>query len=99
MREAPDCRPPPTARHASQTRSSSTSHPPQQQDTVHRELRPGTGKRRCEHSPLSMHNSSNKGLGEGDEESTPPIEEVYILQQPVDVGFTIQIKGKIIRKR
>jgi hypothetical protein len=44
MRAAPDCRPPPTARHASQPRSSSTSHPPQQQDTVHRELRPGTGK-------------------------------------------------------
>ena len=44
MRAAPDCRPPPTARHASQPRSSSTSHPPQQQDAVHRELRPGTGK-------------------------------------------------------
>ena len=29
MRAAPDCRPPPTARHASQPRSSSTSHPPQ----------------------------------------------------------------------
>jgi hypothetical protein len=43
MRAAPDCRPPPTARHASQPRSS-TSQPPQQQDTVHRELRPGTGK-------------------------------------------------------
>jgi hypothetical protein len=43
MRAAPDCRPPPTARHASQPRSSSTSHPPQQQDAVHRELRPGTG--------------------------------------------------------
>jgi hypothetical protein len=28
MRAAPDCRPPPTARHASQPRSSSTSHPP-----------------------------------------------------------------------
>jgi hypothetical protein len=40
MRAAPDCRPPPTARHASQPRSSSTSHPPQQQDAVHRELRP-----------------------------------------------------------
>jgi hypothetical protein len=34
MRAAPDCRPPPTARHASQHRSSSTSHPPQQQDAV-----------------------------------------------------------------
>jgi len=44
MRAAPDCRPPPTARHALQPRSSSTSHPPQQQDAVHRELRPGTGK-------------------------------------------------------
>ena len=44
MRAAPYCRPPPTARHASQPRSSSTSHPPQQQDAVHRELRPGTGK-------------------------------------------------------
>jgi hypothetical protein len=44
MRAAPDCRPPQTARHTSQPRSSSTSHPPQQQDTVHRELRPGTGK-------------------------------------------------------
>ena len=44
MRAAPDCKPPPTARHASQPRSSSTSHPPQQQDAVHRELRPGTGK-------------------------------------------------------
>jgi hypothetical protein len=43
MRAAPDCRPPPTARHALQPRSS-TSHPPQQQDAVHRELRPGTGK-------------------------------------------------------
>ena len=44
MRAAPDCRPPPTARHASQPRSSSTRHPPQQQDGVHRELHPGTGK-------------------------------------------------------
>ena len=44
MRAAPDCRPPPTARHALQPRSRSTSHPPQQQDAVHRELRPGTGK-------------------------------------------------------
>jgi hypothetical protein len=44
MREAPYCRPPQTTRHVSQPRSSSTSHPPQQQDTVHRELRPGTGK-------------------------------------------------------
>ena len=43
MREASDCSPPPTAWHASQPRSS-TSHPPQQQDAVHRELRPGTGK-------------------------------------------------------
>ncbi len=34
MRAAPDCRPPPTAWHASQPRSSSTSHPPQQQDAV-----------------------------------------------------------------
>jgi hypothetical protein len=30
MRTAPDCRPSPTARHASQPRSSSTCHPPQQ---------------------------------------------------------------------
>jgi hypothetical protein len=44
IRAAPDCRPPPTARHASQSRSSSISHPSQQQDKVHRELRPGTGK-------------------------------------------------------
>ncbi len=44
MRTAPDCRPPLTAQHASQPRSSSTRHPPQQQDAVHRELRPGTGK-------------------------------------------------------
>ncbi len=44
MRAAPYCRSPPTTRHASQPRSSSTSHPPQQQDTVHRELCPGTGK-------------------------------------------------------
>jgi hypothetical protein len=44
MRAAPDCRPPPTARHVLQPRSRSTSHPPQQQDAVHRELRPGTGK-------------------------------------------------------
>jgi hypothetical protein len=44
MWAAPDCRPPPTAEHASQPRSSSTSHPPQQHDAVHRELRPGTGK-------------------------------------------------------
>jgi hypothetical protein len=43
MRAAPDCMPPTTARHASQPRIS-TSHPPQQQDAVHRELRPGTGK-------------------------------------------------------
>jgi hypothetical protein len=43
MRAAPDCRQPPTVRHASQP-SSSTGHPPQQQDTVHRELRPCTGK-------------------------------------------------------
>jgi hypothetical protein len=42
MRAAPDCRPPLTARHASQPRSS-TSHP-QQQDAVHMELCPGTGK-------------------------------------------------------
>jgi hypothetical protein len=44
MRAAPDCRPPPTTPHALQPRSRSTSHPPQQQDAVHRELRPGTGK-------------------------------------------------------
>ena len=44
MRAAPVCRPPPTARHALQPRSRSTSHPPQKQDAVHRELRPGTGK-------------------------------------------------------
>jgi hypothetical protein len=44
MRAAPDCRPPLTARHVLHPRSSSTSHPPQQQDEVHRELRPGTGK-------------------------------------------------------
>jgi hypothetical protein len=43
MRVAPYCRQPQTARHTSQPRSSN-SHPPQQQDTVHRELRPGTGK-------------------------------------------------------
>ena len=43
MRAAPDCRPPPIARHASPPHTS-TSHPPQQQDAVHRELRPGTGK-------------------------------------------------------
>ena len=40
MRAAPDCRPPPTARHASQPRSSSTSHPPQQQEKVHRSCAP-----------------------------------------------------------
>jgi hypothetical protein len=43
MRTAPDCRQPPTERHASQSRHS-TSHPPQQQDTVHRELCPCTGR-------------------------------------------------------
>jgi hypothetical protein len=43
MREAPDCMQPPTARHVLSPRSN-TSHPPQQQDTVHRELCPGTGK-------------------------------------------------------
>ena len=43
MRAAPDCRLPQTAWHVSQPLSS-TSHPPQQQDTVHRELLPGTGK-------------------------------------------------------
>jgi hypothetical protein len=43
MRSAPDCRPPQTEQHASQPRSS-TSHPPQQQEAVHRELRPCTGK-------------------------------------------------------
>jgi hypothetical protein len=43
MRAAPDCRPPPTAWHASPPLTS-TSHPLQQQDAVHRELRPGTGK-------------------------------------------------------
>ena len=43
MRAALDCRPPPTARHASQPRTS-TSHPPQRQNAVHRELRPGMGK-------------------------------------------------------
>ena len=37
MRAAPDCRQPPTARHALQPRSSNTRHPPQQQDTAHRE--------------------------------------------------------------
>jgi hypothetical protein len=36
-----------------QPRSRSTSHPPQQQDTVHRELRPGTGKgARADAGPL-----------------------------------------------
>ena len=44
MRAAPDCRTPLTTRHASQPRSRSTNHPPQQQDAVHRELRPCTGK-------------------------------------------------------
>ena len=43
MRAASDCRPTQTVRHVPQTRSS-TSHPPQQQDTVHRELLPGTGR-------------------------------------------------------
>jgi len=43
MRAAPDCRPPPTGWHASPPRTS-TSHPPQQQEAVYRELRPGTGK-------------------------------------------------------
>ena len=47
MRVAPDCRQPLTAWHVSQT-FTSTSHPPQQQDSdchaVHRELCPGTGK-------------------------------------------------------
>ncbi len=43
MREAPDCRPPMTTWHVLQPRTS-TSHPPQQQDTVYRELLPGTGK-------------------------------------------------------
>ena len=43
MRAASDCSPPPTARHASQPRSS-TSHHPQQKEAVHRELRPGKGK-------------------------------------------------------
>jgi hypothetical protein len=51
MRAAPDCRPPLTARHASQPRSSSTSHPPQKQDAVHRELRPGTGKEGSSRGP------------------------------------------------
>jgi hypothetical protein len=44
MRAAPDCRPPQTVWHVSQPRSSSTSHPPQQQDAVHREMLPSTGK-------------------------------------------------------
>ena len=37
------CRQPLTEQHASQSRSS-TSHTPQQKDTVHRELRPGKGR-------------------------------------------------------
>ncbi len=44
MRAAPECRQSPTAWHAAQPRSSSTSHTPQQQEAVHRELHPGTGK-------------------------------------------------------
>jgi len=43
MRAAPDCRQPLTGRHVSPPRTS-TRHPPQQQDTVHKELLPGTGK-------------------------------------------------------
>ena len=46
MRAASDCRPPPTARHASSQPRSSTSHPPQQKDAVHRKLRPSKGKGR-----------------------------------------------------
>ena len=43
MRAAPDCRSPLTVRHAQQPRTS-TSHPPQQQDSDHNELHPCTGK-------------------------------------------------------
>ena len=43
VRASPDWRPPPTAQHALPPRTS-TSHPPHQQDAVHSELRPGTGK-------------------------------------------------------
>ena len=43
MRAAPDCRPTQTAWHAQPPRTS-TSHPPQQQDTVHSLIGPGTGK-------------------------------------------------------
>ena len=42
MRAASDCRPPPTARHASQT-CSNTSHPPQQKDAV-RNCAPARGR-------------------------------------------------------
>ena len=43
MRAAPDCRSPLTVRHALQPRTS-TSRPPQQQDSDHNELHPCTGK-------------------------------------------------------
>ncbi len=43
MRVAPNCRPPQTEWHELK-HLTSTSHPPQQQDTVYRELSPCTGK-------------------------------------------------------
>jgi hypothetical protein len=78
MREAPNCRPPQTAWHASQPRSSSTSHPPQQQDTVHRELRPGTGKgARAGAGPLRRDTRQTAGPARA-----PPPPQTAPQQQP-----------------
>ena len=42
---------------------------------------PGTSYslRRRGYSPISVHNGSNKGFGEGDAEPAPPLKEVYLL--------------------
>jgi len=64
MRAAPDCRPPLTAQHESQPRSSSTSHPPPatRPSLFYMELRPGTGKgARASAGPL--HNDTRPAAG------------------------------------
>ena len=54
--------------------------------------------RHCGYSPISMHNGSNKGFGEGDAEPAPPLKEVYLLKELVGGSFTIHIKRKVVRK-
>ena len=67
MRAAPDCRPPPTARHASQPRSSSTSHPPQQ----HRSP-PGAAPRHGEGGQLRLRSATQLHTAGGGPRQAPP---------------------------